>query len=61
MPNKKASLDSVTDSAEHLARKKKNAEAQAAFRERRKSYIGTLEETRSLHFSLSSHPPYSLV
>lgn len=52
MPNKKASLDTVTSSDNQLARRKKNSEAQAAFRDKRNRYILSLEQTRLLHFLL---------
>lgn len=41
----KSPIDEQTRANDIALRKKKNAEAQAAFRARRTNYIGTLEET----------------
>jgi len=43
-------------SSEAALRKKKNADAQAAFRQRRANYIATLEETGSTLVILSIYP-----
>ncbi len=47
--------DSVSRISDTVLRKKKNADAQAAFRARRANYIATLEETGSCNPSLSTH------
>lgn len=53
-PHSKPSSDDPTSRMSDVAlRKKKNADAQAAFRARRANYIATLEETGSLHHSSS--------
>lgn len=53
--NSKAGSDDNSSSrlSEAALRKKKNADAQAAFRARRANYIATLEETGSTFPSLS--------
>lgn len=57
--NSKAGSDdnsSTRMSSEAALRKKKNADAQAAFRQRRANYIATLEETGSTLVILSIYP-----
>jgi hypothetical protein len=60
LPHAKPASDESTQRLSDVAlRKKKNADAQAAFRARRANYIATLEETGRLH-SFSPRVSYNL-
>ena len=54
-----ANAKSLTDDA--AMRKKKNADAQAAFRARRANYIATLEEAGKSAFAILIRPYFPLI
>jgi hypothetical protein len=54
-----ANPKSLSDDA--AMRKKKNAEAQAAFRARRANYIATLEEAGKSHLNILIRPNFPLI
>ena len=54
-----ANAKSLSDDA--AMRKKKNADAQAAFRARRANYIATLEEAGKSHLHILIHPNFPLI